>query len=446
MLQMVFPFFIENRCPNPKSCSWLLNQTQYTLSLQLVWLSHARGDFFAAYIRTVQNQNQKNMKTSSKFFKNAGTAFLIGLSLVSCQFIDPLPIKSNAPVFDVELFKENLNAQLAGARGYQFVITSNGRIAATEAVGIGAISRAGNTPSSIDAFVNIASVTKTLTATAALRVLPKAQVNLGDAIGPWLPDSWDVHSDISELTFRQLLTHTSGIRTSSTGWTDLRDMVSSPITQPKLPSSYANANFALFRAMLPKLNDKVLFEEQEDELTEGEFQSWMSSEYIKVIQNEVISRAGLGARGCTPIEGNTFQMLSEAPSGLIGVDLGNWTEFSGGGGFFLTTKDMSRIIVYLTHSDDILSKTQRTQMDSEQLGWNRRVAVKGGFALGHGGGLYNDNDNSESLTAGDSGLQTLLMKFPGKIELALSINSVPSTWRDTNTIVQTAFNDAWVKK
>lgn len=366
-------------------------------------------------------------------------------SLVSCQLIDTLPIASNDEVFDAELFKENLNAQLTGARGYQFVITRNGNIAETEAVGIGGISRTGAIPSSIDGFVNIASVTKTLTATAALRILPKAKVDLGDAIGPWLPESWDIHPDISQTTFRQLLTHTSGIRTSRTGWTTLRDMVSSPITESKVPK-YANANFALFRAMLPKLNNKSLFEDQENMMGEAAFQSWMSTEYIKIIQNEVFSKAGLGARGCTPIEGNTFQMLNEAPANLAVVGIGDWTEAAGGGGFFLTTRDMSRIIVYLTHSNDILNNAQRTQMDTERLGWNRRFEVKGGIALGHGGGLYNDNDGSKNISAGDSGLQTLLIKFPGKIELALSINSVPSDWRDTNQIVQSAFNASWVKK
>ncbi|WP_057939955.1 serine hydrolase [Algoriphagus resistens] len=182
------------------------------------------------------------MKTSTKFFLNAGIAFLMAASLVSCQLIDTLPIASNDVVFDAELFKENLNAQLTGARGYQFVITRNGNIAETEAVGIGGISRTGAIPSSIDGYVNIASVTKTLTATAALRILPKAKVDLGDVIGPWLPVSWDIHPDISQITFRQLLTHTSGIRTSRTGWTTLQNMVSSPIMASKVPE-YADANF-----------------------------------------------------------------------------------------------------------------------------------------------------------------------------------------------------------
>ncbi len=385
------------------------------------------------------------MKTSTRFFLNAGIAFLFAACMVSCQMIDNLPINSNEEVFDAELFKNNLNDQLTGARGYQFVITRNGRIAETEAVGIGAISRTGNMASSIDGYVNIASVTKTLTATAALRVLPKAKVDLGDAIGPWLPDSWDVHPDISKITFRQLLTHTSGIRSGSGNWTNTRNLVGGPITESN-EYSYANANFALFRLMLPKLNNKSEFESQEGKMTAEDFQFWMSAEYIKIVQNEVISKAGLGARGCAPVEGNTFQMLSEAPSGLVGVSIGDWTESAGGGGYFLTTRDMSRIIVYLTHSDEILNQTQRTQMDTEQLGWNRRFAVKGGFALGHGGGLYNDNDGSGDISFGDSGLQTLLIKFPGKIELALAINSVPSDWRNTNQIVQTAFNASWVKK
>ena len=68
------------------------------------------------------------------------------------------------------------------------------------------------------------------------------------------------------------------------------------------------------------------------------------------------------------------------------------------------------------------------------------------MAYGHGGALYSDVNQSDSLDVGDVGLQTLIMKFPARVQLALSINSVDSTWRNTSGIVKAAFDAAWVKE
>ena len=364
---------------------------------------------------------------------------------VSCKK-DSLPIKSNDKVFSTALFKQNLQQQLTGARGYQFVITHNGQVADTAAFGIGIFSRAGNGPADINAFVNIASVTKTLTAVTALQYLNKPNLTIDSNIGPWLPTSWVRHADIQKITFRELLTHTSGIRGDQTDWSTLWNIAGNPISAPKTPGVYSNINFALFRAILPKLHDSAKFRQQETSLSTTAFNSWMSQEYIKLVQQHVFTKAGLPARNCVPVPGKTLQMLNENPDPLDGVSHDDWTEKCGGGGFVLTTMDMARIITYLTHTEKVLSASQRTLMDANRLGWNRVFGVTGGTAYGHGGALYVEKNGIKGLNKGDCGLQTLIIKLPAKVELALSINSVGSDWRNTNDIVAAAYNAAWVNE
>ncbi|RYZ37794.1 MAG: class A beta-lactamase-related serine hydrolase, partial [Sphingobacteriales bacterium] len=311
------------------------------------------------------------------------------------------------------------------------------------AFGIGSTGRTGSIDASVDGFMNIASVTKTLTAITAIRLLKKNGINIDSTIGKWLPASWPKNDKISKLKFKQLLTHTSGIRTGNTSWNDLKQVVANA-PEGNTDYVYANANFALFRAMLPKLDNNLTFEYWETHMTEENFNNWMSTLYISLVNNYVIENAGITERTCSPVSGTNYTMHNEAPQSLVSVALGDWKQSCGGGGFFMTTMDLSRIIVYMTHSNKILSDNDRALMDENRLGWNRVVAVTGGTALGHGGGLYEDIDNSGGVTAGDVGLQTLIMKFPNKVELALGINSIGNDWRNTNSIVQTAYNDAWV--
>ena len=378
----------------------------------------------------------------NKFLLIPATLFLIvGTLFSSCKKNDK--IKANVQVFKVEIFKEQLKTALADARGFQFVITKDGVVADTAAVGLGGSGRTGNLPADVNAYVNIASVTKMFTAVTVIDLLQKNGLKVDSTIGKWLPKSWSRNAAISKLTFRQLLTHKSGIRTGVTTWSSLKSVVANP-PEGDTSYSYANANFALFRAMLPKLDNPLTFEYWENGMTEADFQEWMSNLYINMVNNYVFENAGLSKRACVNPGSSTLTMMNEAPNNLVSVAHDDWTNTCGGGGFFLTTMDMARIIVYMTHSNKILSDNQRALMDDNRFGLNRSFSVTGGTALGHGGGLYSDSDGSGDYNPGDPGLQTLLIKFPNKVELALCINSIGNDWRNTNSIVQAAYNAAWV--
>jgi hypothetical protein len=58
--------------------------------------------------------------------------------------------------------------------------------------------------------------------------------------------------------------------------------------------------------------------------------------------------------------------------------------------------------------------------------------------------LFSDLNDSGTLDPSEPGLQTLIMKFPNKVELALTVNSIPDTWRDMYGLATSAFNNAWV--
>lgn len=359
-------------------------------------------------------------------------------------------ILSNAKVFNASLFKSSIESQLqlGGALGFAFVINQNGKLADTGSFGIGGINATGlgSFPASVGNDINIASVTKPLTCIAAIKLLQKKGIDIDFEIGVWLPSYWAKSNDIIHVTFRELLTHTSGIQQTSSTWDSLKAATASPVG-PKT-FFYSNANFALFRAILPKLNDLNGFNAAEN--NSSAFESWMSNEYIKLMQELVFTPAGLSNINCRVIaSANTVQMLNERNNPpLVPRTTGDWTETCGGGGFYLTTLEMAQIMAYLAHTELILTNAQKVFMDTNLLGWDPNDSFNSnqGRVYGKDGALFNDNDNDNAVSSGDSGLQTWVGKFPNGVELALSVNSIGSTTRSLATIARVAYEAAWVDK
>lgn len=376
-----------------------------------------------------------------------GTILLCLFAFSACK--KELGIKSNSKVFKVELFKSNLQAQLNGAIGYAFVINQNGQWVDSTSFGTGAINAAGGSTISASVLhdINIASVTKALTGMAAIKLLDQKGISLDDNIGPWLPDYWQKNTQKSAVKFRELLTHTSGIQESSTSWDSLKAAIARPPDGAKA-YTYANANFALFRALLPRIYDKNAFDAQQT--NSAAFETWMSNQYISIMQELVFTPAGISNAICNTNPNKTtmqaFNELGNPP--LLPRNAGNWTELCGGGGYYLSTMEMARVMAFLAQTESILTDEQKDLMDDNLLGWDPGDSFNTtyGEVYGKDGALFWDNNGDNALSAGDSGLQTWVGKFPNEVELALSINSIGSNWRSLPTIVRNAYEAAWVEE
>lgn len=382
---------------------------------------------------------------NSKIFLAITLLCFIGLP--ACK--KDLGIKSNSKIFKVELFKSNLQTQLNGVLGYAFVINQNGQWVDSTSFGLGAINATGGTNISASVLhdVNIASVTKALTGMAAIKLLEQKGISLEDNIGPWLPDYWVKHAQKGSVKFRELLTHTSGIQESSTSWDSLKAAIARPADGSK-SYVYANSNFALFRALLPRIYDKSTFDAQQT--NSAAFETWMSNRYISIMQELVFTPAGVSNAICNNTPGKitmqAFNELNNPP--LVARSPGDWTELCGGGGYYLSTMEMARVMAFLAHTDDILTNAQKDLMDDNLYGWDPGDSFNTLYGRVHGkdGALFWENNGDNSLTAGDSGLQTWVGKFPNDVELALSINSIGSTWRSLPTIIKNAYEAAWVEE
>src|SRR5205814_877344 len=65
-------------------------------------------------------------------------------------------------------------------------------------------------PATVDTLYDIASLTKLFTATAVMRLVEQGRLALDEAVATWLPDF--AAGGKVDVTLRQVLTHTSGMR------------------------------------------------------------------------------------------------------------------------------------------------------------------------------------------------------------------------------------------
>jgi CubicO group peptidase (beta-lactamase class C family) len=112
---------------------------------------------------------------------------------------------------------------------------------------------------------DVASMSKTITATAMVAALedlaehvPALRISLDSSIVPFLPTNWN-RTKISQVTFRSLLRHTSGLTGFYSGadtYEDLKLAVEAgPVAAHVGKFHYRNVNYSLMRLLIPYVVD-----------------------------------------------------------------------------------------------------------------------------------------------------------------------------------------------
>jgi D-alanyl-D-alanine carboxypeptidase len=385
--------------------------------------------------------------------------FFAGI-FTSCQKEKLAP---NVPtkVFNTAKFRQFIATSLSNgpsvARGYSIVVNKGGNWVDTFSFGWAYRSPTGGSFAAmhVNQEINVASVSKTITAVGALQLLKKNNLKIDSTIGRWLPAYWNANNAIKNITFGELLTHSSGINESNTSYDSLKATVARGLDNPLKPFDvYANSNFALFRAMIPYLADRNAAVAKENSMLPGNaagFETWLSEEYVKYMQANVFTPIGIANATCTP-SANTAMGFNENTGGPIDVVLtganNDWLNFCGGGGYYLSVMEIARFQAYLAHTDILVDQTQRSLMNSKLLGWDNEDSplTDMGQAYGKDGALFWDLNGDNLLNTGDAGLQTLVIQFPNKIELTLAVTSIPGGWRTLTSMVRNAYNASWENK
>lgn len=381
--------------------------------------------------------------------------FLSSLSLGCGPAPDGDPIEISAVqsqgvitsgVVDIDAMAANIQADLSGnAVGYAYAIVKNGVLTRTGSGGLARrpVEAGGSMSMNSLRRLQVASVTKPITAVAVLQLLEASGKTVDDPISPYIPAGWVKGLGINGLSFRHLLTHTSGFDQAyqalspadqalwDNDWDGLQFVVSNGAT-PGAAYGYRNANFALLRVLIPALWKASPLNPGIGAITEGNH----GPLYMSYLQQYIFTPAGVASVACEsqdPTYPSAYGYDVSDPN--EGGRSGNATDGCGGhAGLHLSARDLAAFMAHTRYNNAVLSPAMRQVMDDGKLGWDPGSDV----APSRVDKFYHGGDWSVQGRA----WHTCVMKFPQNVEASLVVNSDITTGKLQCTILKDAFNNA----
>lgn len=349
--------------------------------------------------------------------------------LATFNLLGPGGIISGGSSVDLdEMSAYIMNALQGKATGFAYAIARNGQLARSGKAGYALMPAEGNRLMQTTTRMEVASVTKTVTAVAVLRLLEQLNISVDAHVSPWLPQEWTRGPGFkgrNQVTFRHLLTHTSGLDQAfqalqgpdtlkwGNTWDGLAFVVANG-TQPGSPYAYKNANYALFRVIIPALWKATGSHPGINQITKANAGFW----YTAYVQQHLFNPIGVNAVTCTPQaaypDARAYDVNNPATPGYqASIPL---ADCGGHRGLHLSALELANFMAHLRYTNLYLSDAARQQMDALRLGWNPNSNGAGDKSgkYWHGGDLYFGNGREQ---------HACIMKFPGNIEASVILNS-----------------------
>lgn len=328
-----------------------------------------------------------------------------------------VPVCDGKACVSVCEIEKKIRAQLDGkVTGYSFFVGNYPKFGSG---GQARVNADGALPFTSSTKITVASVSKFVTAVAAVRILDQAGVSLDTPIGAYLPADWSSASAyVKSITFSQLLAQRSGIKdygnvtqdyaqlkkfftasVSALGTTTCQgaDVVNpaNPINSKNMDWCYSNYNFAIMRVLLPKVAG---YAEDASPLTRP---ATLANQYVKLVQQNVFDRVGQTGVACKPPASNNHAFAyKNVGVNAAGTDFGDVSLVCGAAGWYLSAEDLAKVMLSLNAKDGkILSATAGKDlfdtMRKRGLGWdwvaNNELEKNGGWGANCDGNDVCDN-------------------------------------------------------
>ncbi len=368
---------------------------------------------------------------------------------------------SSAEAQNLVQFKTNLDDALKGnVVGYAFAISKQGDIKNAGAGGMARRPNDGNKNMTTRTRQNIASVTKTITTIAVMQLLEKNNLTITHRIAPFLPKGWrrgNGFARSSSLTFQNLLTHKSGLdqrfqSLSKTGqgkwgndWDGLKYIVALGVRPQDVGKrAYKNANFALFRVIIP-----ILWMRSKGASWDHVNANSSGFMYGAYVYEHIFQPLNIRPTSCEENRPNShaagYNISSPGSSGAL------WNvafrSCGGHGNWHLSARELAKIATHMNCANHahfpkakrLLSKAACFAMDLRRLGW---AANSNGSKQRWKGKYWHGGDLFSPKTKPRKALHACMMKFPGGVEAALVINSDTKNGRSACTILLDAYEQS----
>lgn len=312
--------------------------------------------------------------------------------------LPPIPPPKKSRAWIIEDWRKEIDAflKLNHPNGYRFAIfDENG----PSKSGAGGFSRTAKNPpklvASADDRMDIASMAKTITGAAVLNALQRKGLTPDIPIAPFLPPDWKMHAKLKTKTFRDYLTHRTGVQFGdgqADDWT-FEGIKALTEAEPNGTIEYENYNFAIMRIALPLLET---YDRYTKKVTFPGFAKataqWCAQRYIEIVNLRVLEPSGVPSAGCNSyvlqasITQPKVQMLSYPfnDPNAAGLGLEDWTLNGGANGWCLSVNDMAKVLHTLAYTEAILSDRMKKYMFEDGMGADIEPMLLGSRVFKHG--------------------------------------------------------------
>ena len=269
--------------------------------------------------------------------------------------------------------------------------------------------------------MHVASLSKQMTAIAMTRTLDGAGIPYDTKVIDYLPAYWSKGANVDEITFANLMTHTSGldygVSSSASDFEFIKAQIAAGTTHLG-QYWYQNMNFGLCRILLATVNGNIpvdfslppLFGLNSfndivwDFITLSAYQLYVAAEVF----------APSGVHGPTLTHEPADALAYSFPVSVPGWNSGNLTTMAGGAGWHMTVDEVLAVMGTFRRSGTIMSTAQAQSMLDAGFGvdWTASTPMGTYYAKN---GMWDDSAGQME--------QAVLFYLPGEMELVLLVNS-----------------------
>lgn len=236
--------------------------------------------------------------------------------------------------------------------------------------------------------MHIASVSKLMTGIAMTRLLHEKGISYDAKIINYLPAYWQKGSNINDITFRQLLTHTSGFSTggSSSDFEFMKARVAAGV-----PSTggydYENMNFGLCRILLSVINGNIDKNANFGMFNDLFWDAITVNAYAQYMNDKVFAPAGVSgpslSKPSSPARAYPFPVAGD------GWNSGNLASMAGGAGWHMSINEILAVMHTFRRTNKIVPHSVAQDALDAGLGVDRRIQTAAG-KLYEKNGLWRD--------------------------------------------------------
>lgn len=203
--------------------------------------------------------------------------------------------------------------------------------------------------------MDVMSMSKTISAAAVVALLPWKSLTIDSPIAPHLPKSWRRGPNVDKITFRMLMTHTSGLHAQgkhpgSATYLSLKKMIGTGIAgSAPTVVNYLNEGYSLLRIVLPYLWHGSDTMDYLDAQSPGSFPQYVAHEYVSLCKAWIVTAPSLKEVGVTPTGPQPFtrfynfqNKIQSSASGTL-----NDAMFAGADFWNMSAREYGRVIVDL---------------------------------------------------------------------------------------------------